>query len=62
VPAVGAAVVADGKTVGRVTSATRSPALGRPIAMAIVHRDNTGAGTVVAVDGATAIITTLPFV
>jgi folate-binding protein YgfZ len=62
VPAVGAAVVADGKSVGRVTSATWSPALGRPIAMAIVHRDSTGVGTVVAVDGATAIVTTLPFV
>ena len=62
VPAVGTAVLADGRAVGRITSATWSPALERPIAMAVVHRDSTAAGTVVAVNGATAIVTPLPFV
>jgi folate-binding protein YgfZ len=62
VPAVGTAVLAEGKAVGRITSATWSPALERPIAIAVVHRDSSAVGTVVAVNGATAIITPLPFV
>jgi tRNA-modifying protein YgfZ len=62
VPAAGAAIVADGKSVGRVTSATWSPALGRPIALAIVHREYAAAGTVVGVGSVTATITPLPFV
>jgi folate-binding protein YgfZ len=61
VPAVGAAVAADGKSVGRVTSATWSPALGRPIAMAMVHRDSTAPGSAVTIDGVAAVVTTLPF-
>jgi folate-binding protein YgfZ len=62
VPAVGTTVVADGKSVGRITSATWSPALGRPIAMAIVHRDYAAAGTVAGVENVMATITPLPFV
>jgi len=62
VPAVGTAVLADGKVVGRVTSATWSPALERPIAMAVVHRDSSAVGTVVAVNGAIAIVALLPFI
>jgi folate-binding protein YgfZ len=61
VPAVGASVAADGKAVGRITSAAWSPALSRPIAMAIVHRDYTAAGTLVTVDGVTAAVAALPF-
>ena len=61
VPAVGAAVLADGRAVGRVTSATWSPALGRPIAMAIVHRDHTSPGSIVAIDGVHAVVASLPF-
>lgn len=38
VPAPGAAVEVDGATVGRVTSATRSIGLGRPVALAFVRR------------------------
>src|SRR6266446_6441670 len=38
VPPPGAAVVADGAVVGRVTSATLSLGLGRPIALAFVRR------------------------
>ena len=59
-PVVGAAVAAEGKSVGRVTSATWSPALGRPIAMAIVHRDYTSPGSVVTIDGVHAVVASLP--
>ena len=62
VPAVGTPVVADGKSVGRVTSATWSPALGRPIAMAIVHRDYSAAGSIVAVGDVAATVAPLPLV
>jgi folate-binding protein YgfZ len=61
VPPVGAAIVSAGRSIGRVTSATWSPALGHPIAMAIVHRDYTSPGNVVTVNGVTATVTTLPF-
>src|SRR5204862_352867 len=40
VPAPGAEVVADGTVVGRVTSATRSLGLQRPIALAFVRRQH----------------------
>jgi folate-binding protein YgfZ len=61
VPVVGAAIVVDGRSVGRVTSATWSPALGRPIAMAVVHRDAAAPGTAVSIDGVSASVTLLPF-
>ena len=38
------------RQIGVVTSAARSPALGRPIAMAYVHRDFVEPGTAVTVD------------
>jgi folate-binding protein YgfZ len=44
-PAAGAEVWADEAAVGRVTSATRSPALGRPVALAFVRRQHAAAGT-----------------
>jgi folate-binding protein YgfZ len=62
VPLVGATVVAGGKSVGRITSATWSPALARPVAMAVVHRDYTAPGTTVTIDGASAAVASLPFV
>src|SRR5437899_10837339 len=40
VPPHGAEVLADGAAVGRVTSATRSLGLGRPIALAFVRREH----------------------
>jgi aminomethyltransferase len=46
----GAAVLRDGREVGRVTSGTFSPTLGRVIAMAYVDPDCTAAGTECAVD------------
>jgi folate-binding protein YgfZ len=61
-PAPGAVVTIDGRDVGVVTSATVSPALNRPIALAYLHRDFQEAGTVVRASGATAVVTPLPFV
>lgn len=45
VPETGADVLADGAAVGRVTSATRSPALGRAIALGFVRRQHAAPGT-----------------
>jgi folate-binding protein YgfZ len=44
-PAVGAEVWAGDAAIGRVTSATRSPALGRPLALAFVRRQHAAPGT-----------------
>jgi folate-binding protein YgfZ len=50
VPAAGAPVLADGgKAIGRITSAVRSFALERPIALAFVRREHSTPGTVVSV-------------
>jgi aminomethyltransferase len=66
VPGEGAQVTVDGKEVGRVTSAVRSIALGRPIALGYVRREHFEPGTAVTVvDGAgeqPARIAALPFV
>jgi folate-binding protein YgfZ len=66
VPAAGAPVRADGKEVGRITSAVRSIALGRPIALGYVRREHLAPGSAVTVeDGAASIparVTELPFV
>jgi folate-binding protein YgfZ len=61
VPPAGAAIVADGRDIGRVTSSVFSPAVGRPIALGYVHRDHAAAGTAVSVHGAAAVVTPLPF-
>jgi tRNA-modifying protein YgfZ len=61
-PAPGTAVRADNRDIGHVTSATVSPALGRPIALAYVQRDFVQPQTAVAVDGVAAAVTPLPFV
>jgi folate-binding protein YgfZ len=55
----GAAVRADGKDVGVVTTSGVSPRLG-PIAMAFVHRSRAEAGSTVEVAGAPATVATLP--
>ena len=66
VPAAGARVVAEGKDIGRVTSAVRSYALGRPIALGYVRREHFEPGSPVDVDdgGVTlqAKVAALPFV
>jgi folate-binding protein YgfZ len=57
----GAAVVADGKAVGRVTSPALSPALG-PIALALVRREITpGAEVSIGDGGPSATVIELPF-
>jgi folate-binding protein YgfZ len=62
VPEAGAKVRNNDRDIGEVTSATWSPLLRRPIALAFVHRDFTTPGTVVAVNGAPAEVSALPFV
>ncbi len=65
-PASGAPVIADGKEVGRVTSAVRSFALGKPIALAYIRREHFAPGSAVQVkDGGALIpahVVELPFV
>ena len=62
VPQANAAVQADGRDIGRVTSAVTSLAIKKPIALAYVQRDFTTAGTRVSVGPAGAVVTSLPFV
>jgi len=61
-PARGTAVNSADRAVGEITTGVRSPALGRPIALAYVHRDFVAAGTAVAVNGSEAVVTPTPFV
>jgi folate-binding protein YgfZ len=61
-PVIGAVVHAGDREIGRVTSATVSPALLRPVALAYLHRDFLEPGTAVSVDGRAAEVTALPFV
>jgi folate-binding protein YgfZ len=62
VPTAAARIDSGDREIGRVTSAIRSPALARPIALGYVHRDFVEPGTRVAVDDAPAVVTRLPFV
>ena len=55
----GTAVLAEGREVGRVTTAGASPGLG-PIAMGYVHRSHYEPGTIVEVAGAPATVVALP--
>jgi len=65
-PAPGAAVVAEDKEVGRITSAVRSITLGKPIALGYVRREHFEPGATVAVKvgdaRARAHVVALPFV
>lgn len=58
----GDAIHAGDRDIGRVTSATWSPSLERPIALGYVHRDFTNPATTVAVGSSTVEVTSLPFV
>jgi len=60
-PSPGTAIAAADRAVGRVTSSTISPSLGRPIALGYVHRDFTADGTIVSIDGVRAVVTAAPF-
>jgi folate-binding protein YgfZ len=61
VPSAGARIASGDREIGRVTSATWSPALGRPIALGYVHRDFVAEGTDVSIDATSAKVTALPF-
>ncbi|HVO30057.1 MAG TPA: glycine cleavage T C-terminal barrel domain-containing protein [bacterium] len=61
-PAAGASVRADGKEVGRITSAVFSPTLGRPIALGYVRREVSEPGHSLTVGDAKATVAALPFV
>jgi folate-binding protein YgfZ len=60
-PSSGSTVKVDDREIGSVTSSASSPALGKPIALAYVHRDYVAPGTVVSVDGVAAVVTSTPF-
>jgi folate-binding protein YgfZ len=60
-PSDGTAIMADGRDVGRITSSTVSPALGKPIALGYVHRDFAEPGAVVAIAGTRAVVVMTPF-
>ncbi len=66
VPAAGATVLADGKEVGHVTSAVRSFALGKPIALGYVRKEHFAPGSAVQIQDGGALIPAhvveLPFV
>jgi folate-binding protein YgfZ len=61
-PREGAQVRSDARDVGHVTSATLSPALDRPIALAYVQRDFAAPGTTLVVGDSGAMVSALPFV
>jgi tRNA-modifying protein YgfZ len=61
-PPSGTAVQTEGRDIGSITSSARSPALGKPVALAYVHRDYVAAGTILSVGGAEAVVTATPFV
>ncbi len=61
VPVTGAAVEAESRAIGAITSAVWSPRLQRPIAMAYVHRDFIAPGSAVRVGDHEATVTSLPF-
>ncbi len=56
----GAAVFAEDKEIGRITTAARSPRLG-PVALAYVHRNQAEPGTAVSVGGEPATVVQVPF-
>lgn len=65
VPAAQTPLRADGREIGRITSAVRSPALGQVIALGYVHRDFLEPGTAITValpsSEVNAVVTGLPF-
>ena len=61
VPSAGTPVRDGTREIGHVTSSAQSPAAKQPVALAYLHRDFLTPGTTVSVDGATAVVTELPF-
>jgi folate-binding protein YgfZ len=62
VPSRGERIRTGDKDVGMITSAVRSPALDRPLALGYVHRDFVEPGTVLSVGESTATVIRLPVV
>jgi folate-binding protein YgfZ len=58
VPAAGSRIASGDREIGRVTSATWSPSLSRPVALGYVHRDFVEPATQVVVDGRPASVAT----
>ena len=54
-------VLAEGRELGKVTSAVDAPRLGRRIALAYVHRDHAEPGSTLEARGAPATVVSLPF-
>jgi len=61
VPAPGAHIASGEREIGRVTSATLSLALRRPIALGYVHRDFVSPGTEVTIANTPAVVASTPF-
>lgn len=61
VPARGDTILSGEREIGSITSAVKSPAVGRPIALGYVHRDFVQPGTPVTVAGAPGTVTEVPF-
>jgi tRNA-modifying protein YgfZ len=61
-PAAGAAILDDGREVGRVTSGAWSPVLGVPVALGYLSRDAAEPGSPVSIGGVAAVVTALPIV
>ena len=62
VPAAGSRILSAQREIGRVTSATWSPALSRPVALGYAHRDFVEPYTPVTVDGWAGLVAALPIV
>ena len=62
VPPRGSVIRSTDRDVGAITSAVRSPALGRVVALGYVHRDFTTPGTGLSVGETAATVAALPFV
>ncbi|MDA2914283.1 aminomethyltransferase family protein [Acidobacteriia bacterium AH_259_A11_L15] len=60
-PGAGARLVSNGKDVGYLTSAVRSPTLRHPIALGYVRREYLQPGTRLSLEGGTAEVAGLPF-
>lgn len=58
----GTSVRSGGREIGHITSATFSPGLNQPIALAYLHRDFVEPGTQVSVEGTSAEVSSLPFI
>jgi folate-binding protein YgfZ len=65
VPARAGAIVREGQRVGAVTSAVRSPGMGKPIALGYVRREESEPGTAVTIEAGSAwlpaVVVALPF-